>query len=337
MRLQRIRLRPRSPWRTPWQADTLNGALLPLPVAARLAPVPQDQVKSVKRAKWVSREDFLSFAAGDTQHVPWDRCLPEEAVIKEDTRRHNTLARDSDTSLENGGLFSRPDIHLKAGIDHFTLYFRTANEQGTELLLDLLHELALTGFGADTATGRGQFDLLAEPDSVPELDTRRPNANALVCLSTFQPAPTDPTDGFWEVFPKFGKLGPDLGLTDVRKKTLMMFHLGACFYADSGRRRIAGRCSMASSGFCGPALPGTICPSDILPEARKCLRGRAIPIRPCRFAQIFLPGLYAQAPFGGVIGQRIAIHRQVGRHASRQATNLETSTGQCRYPAPDLR
>ncbi|HON91155.1 MAG TPA: hypothetical protein PKZ07_06295 [Sedimentisphaerales bacterium] len=299
MRLQRIRLRPRSPWRTPWQADTLTGALgtvaarvygaafvherliepmlngtppfvlsdafpgalLPLPVAARLAPVPQDQVKSVKRAKWVSREDFLSFAAGDTQHVPWDRCLPEEAVIKEDTRRHNTLARDSDTSLENGGLFSRPDIHLKAGIDHFTLYFRTANEQGTELLLDLLHELALTGFGADTATGRGQFDLLAEPDSVPELDTRRPNANALVCLSTFQPAPTDPTDGFWEVFPKFGKLGPDLGLTDVRKKTLMMFRPGSCFKADPHRP------------FLGRALPMDL----FLPEATAAaLRSRNI-------------------------------------------------------------
>lgn len=30
-----------------------------------------------------------------------------------------------------------------------------------------------------------------------------------------------------------------------------------------GRRRIAGRCSTASSGFFGPALPGPICPTDI--------------------------------------------------------------------------
>lgn len=301
MKLQYIKLRPRSPWRTPWQADTLTGALctaaarvhgaafvrerlidpmlsgtppfvlsdafpgdlLPLPVAARLAPLPQDQLKSFKPATWVTRADFLSFVASDTQHVPWNRWLPHKAVIEEDTRRHNTLARDSDASLEEGGLFSRLDTHLKAGIDHLTFYFRTANEQGTELLLDLLHELALTGFGADTATGRGQFDVLGEPDSVPELDAPQPHANALVCLSTFQPAPSDPVDGLWEVFPKFGKLGPDLGLTDVRKKTLMMFRPGACFRADSCRP------------FLGRALPMDL----VLSEASAAnLRSRGVQI-----------------------------------------------------------
>lgn len=301
MRLQRLRLRPRSPWRTPWQADTLTGALctaaarvygadflrdrliapmlagappfvlsdtfpgdlLPLPIAARLAPVPQDQTKSVKRAKWAACTDFLSLVAGDTQHVPWDRLLSDEAVFSTETRRHNTLARDSDMSLEEGGLFSRADIHLQAGIDHLTLHFRAEDEQATDLLFDLLHELALTGFGADTATGRGQFDLLGEPDFVPELDAQPPSGNALVCLSTFQPAPSDPVDGFWEVFPKFGKLGPDLGLTDVRKKTLMMFRPGACFRADPG------------TPILGRALPMDL----IVPEAPAAnLRARGLSI-----------------------------------------------------------
>lgn len=299
MRLQCIRLRPRSAWRTPWQADTLTGALcitaarthgadflrerligpmlagippfvlsdafpgdlLPLPIAARLAPMPQDQVKTVKRAKWAARADFVSLIAGDIQRVPWDRFLPDMAVFFTDTRRHNTLARDSDASLEEGGLFSRPDTHLAAGVDHLTLYFRTVNEQGTDLLLDLLQELALTGFGADTTTGRGQFDVLGEPDPVPELDAPPSTANAVVCLSTFQPAPSDPVDGLWEVFPKFAKLGPDLGLTDVRKKTLMMFRPGACFRADSGRP------------FLGRALPMDL----ILPEAPAAnLRARGL-------------------------------------------------------------
>ncbi len=301
MRLQRIRLRPRSPWRTPWQADTLVGSLLvtcarvhganvlrerlidpmlaaappfvfsdafpgdllPLPIAARLAPVPEDQAKALKRAKWATSMDFRSLVAGDVQHIPWDRLLSDKAVFFADTRRHNTLARDSDTSLEEGGLFSRPDTHLKAGSDHLTLYFQTADEQAMDFLFDLLHELALTGFGADTATGRGQFDLIGEPDSVPELGTPRPKANALVCLSTFQPSPSDPIDGLWEVFPKFAMLGPDLGLTDVRKKTLMMFRPGACFREDSARP------------FLGRALPMDL----VLPEAPAAnLRARGVQI-----------------------------------------------------------
>lgn len=301
MRLQRIRLRPRSPWRTYWQADTLVGSLLvtcarvygvnvlrerlidpmlagtppfvlsdvfpgdllPLPIVARLAPVAQDQAKSVKRVRWATRPDFLDLIAGNIQHVPWNNLRSDTEVFRTDVHRHNTLARDSDTSLEEGGLFSRPDVNLKPEIGHLTLYFRATDEQATDLLLDLLHELALTGFGADTATGRGQFELIGEPEPVSELDVQQPKANALVCLSTFQPGPSDPVDGFWEVFPKFGKLGPDLGLTDVRKKTLMMFRPGACFRTDQPRP------------FLGRALPMDL----ILPETTAAaLRSRNINI-----------------------------------------------------------
>jgi len=303
MKLHCLRLRPCSPWRTPWQADTLTGVLcvtaarihgpdflrdnliepmlagsppfilsdafpgnlLPLPVAARLADVPADRVKSLKRARWIGHTDFLSLIAGAKQSIPWDRLLPDSAVFRCDTRRHNTLARDSDASLEEGGLFSRPDTRLRSSnsADHLTLYFRAADEQATDLFLDLLHELALTGFGADIATGRGQFDVLGDPEPMPNLDAPPPGANALICLSTFQPAPADPVDGLWEVFPKFGKLGPDLGLADIRKKTLIMFRPGACF------------CANPTRPFVGRALPMDL----ILSEASAAdLRERGIKI-----------------------------------------------------------
>jgi CRISPR-associated protein Csm4 len=311
MNLYRLHLRPRSPWRTPWQADTLTGALcataarvhgadflrqslidpmlagappfvlsdafpgdlLPVPVAVRLAqPPPDADRKAIKRGRWLPRPEFLALraalpsAAAADGAVPWNRLLPDSAVFHGETTRHNTLARDSDASLEAGGLFSRPDTLLRAarnGDARLTLYFRARDAEATDLLLDLVHELSLTGFGADIATGRGQFDTLSDPAPAADLDQPPADANGVVCLSTFQPAPGDPIDGLWEAFPKFAKLGPDLGLADVRKHTLIMFRPGACFRANPTR------------AFVGHALPM----DDVLPKAAaQMLRVRGIEI-----------------------------------------------------------
>ncbi|GJQ27111.1 MAG: hypothetical protein HBSAPP02_21430 [Phycisphaerae bacterium] len=304
MKLYRLKLCPRSPWRTPWQADTLIGALcataarvhgaaflrqrliepmlagsppcvlsdafpgdlLPVPVTVRLAqPPPDADRKAVKRGRWLSRDDFLTLrAATPDADVPWDRFLPDSAVFLDETTRHNTLARDSDASLEEGGLFSRPDTHLRTGHNGrtaLTLYFRAADDAAADLLRDLLHELSLTGFGADVATGRGQFEIAGDPEPATDLDAAPQDADGLIVLSTFQPAPGDPTDGCWEAFPKFGKLGPDLGLADVRKHTLIMFRPGACFRTDPARP------------FLGRALPMDL----VLPQASASeLRARSI-------------------------------------------------------------
>jgi len=269
-------------------SDALPGDLLPIPVAIRLFDPPSEtNHKAIKRGRWIRRNDFLAVrtaqSAGD---IPWNRLLSDEDVLLTETTRHNTLARDSDASLGEeaggGGLFSRPDTFLRmnvAGINEsglttaaqtstlesapafkgarndggarLSLYFRAHDDKATDLLLDLLYELSLTGFGADIATGRGQFEIVGEPEPAPELDAAPKDANGLIVLSTFQPAPGDPVDGYWEAFPKFGKVGPDLGLTDVRKHTLIMFRPGACFRADSPRT------------YLGRALPMNL----ILPES----------------------------------------------------------------------
>lgn len=339
MELYRVQLRPRSPWRTPWQADTLLGALcataarvhgpeflrarliepmlagqppfilsdafpsdlLPIPMWLRLfeptargvpeqpgtrgAPTVAPALsapdrKSLKRARWLSRDEFLAARAG--RAFALDRLIPDSAILLSETTRHNTLSRESDASLTEadggGGLFSRPDTLLAAspvGSGHLTLYFRTRDTGSTDLLLELLYELSLTGFGADIATGRGQFEINGDPVQAPELDAAPDGANGIVVVSTFQPAPGDPADGYWEVFPKFGKLGADLGLPDVRKNTLIMLRPGACFRADPVRP------------FLGRALPMSV----VLPRpAASALRERGVEIAHPAFG-LCLPAL----------------------------------------------
>lgn len=297
MQLYRLRIIPRSPWRTPWHADTLTGLLcavcartrgpdvlrsnliepmlagkppfvlsdafpgdmLPLPAILRVMEWPDGtDLKFVKRARWLSRDGFEDARAGRRPAPNHLRC--EDAVLQTEVSRHNTLARDSDASLEEGGLFSRADTLYRSGQDGdawFSLYFRACDDNATGLLFDLLQELALIGFGADIATGRGQFDIAANAEPMPELDTAPDGANAAVRLSTFQPGPTDPTDGLWEAFPKFGKLGPDLALSDVRKRALILFRPGACF-------RVA-----APRPYLGRAIPmDQVVPRDTAAELR---------------------------------------------------------------------
>jgi CRISPR-associated protein Csm4 len=98
-----------------------------------------------------------------------------------------------------------------------------------------VRELTATGFGADTSAGLGQFELLREPEAVAWLDEPPTTTNGCMMLSTFQPAVNDPTDGLWESFVKYGKLGPDFGLKNeqIYKRPLLMLRPGACFATSS--------------------------------------------------------------------------------------------------------
>ena len=297
MDLFRLKLLPRSPWRTPWQADTLTGLLcaicarlrgadvlreelinpmlegkppfvlsdacpgdlLPVPISVRLWDAwPHEKIKTVERARWIAPATFDRLR--QSEPPPLDEPLPklvsDEDLLLTDVRHHNTLSRLTDTTGEaESGLtiFSKPDIHLRTrntkeapnsylnGKDYLSVYFRVATPSAKDLLLHLFNALAETGFGADIATGRGQFEIIAStermpnPEPMPNLDATPSNASAVICLSTFQPGPKDPTDGLWDAFSKSGKLGPDLGLENAHthKRTLILFRPGACFRTES--------------------------------------------------------------------------------------------------------
>ncbi len=277
MTLYRLKLRPRSPWRTPWQADTLTGMmlascartqgadvlrnrliepmlaghppfvlsdacpgdLLPMPIWLRLANY--DDRKRIKRARWLAPENFE--AARHGQIPAFNALIPDDAALLAHSRQHNTLSRLNDaTGDADQGLapYSRSETLLADSSDYLSVYIRIADSAAGDLLLDLFHELSLTGFGADTATGRGQFEIEDDPEMMPTLHNPPENANAVMSLSTFQPGPDDPTDGFWDAFPKFGKLGPELAAhaDEYRKNTLILFRCGACFHSQNHHEQL---------------------------------------------------------------------------------------------------
>jgi CRISPR-associated protein Csm4 len=268
MNLYRFRLVPESPWRTPWQSDTLAGLLcwmcartegdtvlgqlviepaldgrppfvlsdafpgdwLPVPAAVRLLDSPAEQRKTVKRAKWLSQKSFARLQRGE---LPAMSDLIHDSGIHEYTQIRNTIGRSSNTTTDGGGLFPTQESVLDKNVNYLTIYAHV--EPGfVDPFWRLVQELAHWGFGSDRSAGKGQFRVGSELEPANELDAPA-DADGCVVLSTFQPAAGDPTDGAWEAFTKYGKLGPDFGLQNVFKRPMIVFRPGACFRGQANR------------------------------------------------------------------------------------------------------
>ncbi len=281
-RLYRIRLRPRSAWHTPWQADTLTGLLcwtcsrtegssvvldrlirpmlegtppfvlsdgfpgdlLPVPVVVQFDGAGGKHGKGLKRAQWLTPSGFERARRGGQPSLD---DFVAESPVKETVRMRNALGRSSNATGEAGSLFGFQEYRLDhgapslAGANWISVYARVEPDC-EDFLLAMFSELARTGFGADASAGLGAFDF---PDGEPLLEPavgitdEIESATGVIVLSTFQPGPTDPTVGWWESFTKWAKLGPDLGLADVRKNPLVLLRPGACFQTDP--RPVMGR------------------------------------------------------------------------------------------------
>lgn len=267
MKIYRIKLRPLSAWRSEWQADTLAGLLcwtlarnegdealqneilqkclagkppfvlsdafpldyLPIPEIARFSI--EKPSKKIKKARWLAPENFRRAQIGE--NLTEDNFLADD-FIKRETHLHNTLDRLSDTTEAGGGLFAATDFFGKAlnkNEDFYLSVYARIGENYVERLSEIFKLLSQSGFGADVSTGKGQFEMMADFEEANWLDETRKEANGTTVLSTFQPAETDSTNGVWESFVKFGKIGADFGLENVFKRPTLMFKAGACFRA----------------------------------------------------------------------------------------------------------
>jgi len=297
--LVRLRIMPLGAWVTPWHADTLTGLLastfarahggerlkrdlldpwqageppfvlsdafpgdlLPAPACLPLWPWPEEKRKQVKRTEWLEPHQFQQLQEG--QQPALAPAITKLAV--EDVRLRNTLDRIADRTGAPGSLYEIPCTALGYDASYLSVYARLTTG-GDSLLRGLVGLLAEAGFGADASVGQGRFEWDGSFDDASWL-TEVKAANGWISLSTFQPAPTDPTEGYWRSFVKYGKLGPDFGLDGVFKRPQWMLRPGSCFREQGTVRECYGR------------LIGT---DELLPEGtRKALAGADIhPVQP---------------------------------------------------------
>ncbi len=176
----------------------------------------------------------------------------EEGVdIRDRVRLRNSISRGG-TGGDDGSteLFEVPYSTLTRGDAGLTLFAR-GSTRGLDILTESLEMLARTGYGADASVGHGAFRVNGGPSTCPALDDV-PHSNGFVSLSTYQPAPSDPIDGNWQAFVKYGKMAPEFHDSVVFKRPQIMIKPGACF-----------RTSGPPQSFCG----GPIRPEDLLDDA----------------------------------------------------------------------
>ena len=259
--LARLQLKPLGVWTTPWQADSLLGALacswarsrgpdalrrdfldpwlageppfvvsdafpgdsLPAPAAVPLWwDWPADRRKEVRKHRWLTVADFHRVQRGEQP------ALERVSVsIRSHVRLRNAVSRVTDAAGGGGELFEVPYSDLNEPGQGLSIYVR-ATRRGIDVMMEALELLGRTGYGADASVGHGSFELQGEPRSSSALDDV-PGADGFISLSTWQPAPTDPVDGLWRAFIKYGKLAPEFHPTAVFKRPQVMLEAGACF------------------------------------------------------------------------------------------------------------
>ena len=306
--LARVCLKPLGVWTTPWQADSLLGALacswarsrgpaalqrdfldpwlageplfvlsdafpgdsLPIPAAVPLWwDWPADRRKEVKKRRWLTAADFRR-----VQHGEQPALERVSVSVRGHVRLRNAISRVTDTAGGGGELFEVPYSDLNEPGQGLSIYVR-ASRRGIDVLMQALESLGRTGYGADASVGHGGFELPEEPRPCPALDDV-PGAGGFISLSTWQPAPADPVDGLWRVFVKYGKLAPEFHATAVFKRPQVMLEAGACFHTGGPPRPHYGG-AIGPDRLLAPADRRSLAALDVHPM--QAAFGLAVPTR----------------------------------------------------------
>jgi len=264
----RIRLKTKGPFITEWQSDTLFGSLCwalrysegekalkdfldpfkegnptfilsnGFPGEFLPAPIHLDEIfsadekgrRKVKEVRWLSPGEFRLALAGEKFEL-------DEPARREPYKPlgilHARVSRTSGTTGEEGSLYELSGLVPRDG--KISIYARVAD--GFEGLLSKLFDLlSRSGFGKKKSSGAGAFSV--EGTIEPFDDFGYPEgANAWVNLSNYVPRSDDPTEGYYRVFVKYGKLGEEYALAgNPFKRPLIMIEPGAVFRSDNPRQ-----------------------------------------------------------------------------------------------------
>ncbi|QED48148.1 type III-A CRISPR-associated RAMP protein Csm4 [Cytobacillus dafuensis] len=160
------------------------------------------QGKRLKSLKYLHQDDFLRLIRGE--RLLFDQEI--EGGLKQTVQTYNTIDRQTGRSLEQNGLYEMESTVLTNREQTISVFFRVKDQTAFSLLEKLLHITSLLGFGNKKSVGFGQFEIVNKLKR-DDIDCQKDTGNAVVWLSHGVPAHQDPTDGWYKLETKYGKLG----------------------------------------------------------------------------------------------------------------------------------
>ena len=302
MNTYRIRLRPLGTWCTPWDADSVFGALawqvrqlageddlcrfleqfmgsappfvlsdafpegwLPCPLSAELKRLLEFKPKLPES---VCEEQFKGLVKGSGQLLPREKWPAPLAPVR---NLHASIHRVSGTTTGEGSstLFETSEWCFQEADgkrpEFLVVYVRT--DAWLDKVASLFESLGHMGFGKKRSSGRGAFEVEGKPEACEWIDKMYEDdaADGFVSLSHFVPAPGDPTDGRWKLVTKYPKFSPGAPSGTPFKGRLTMLCPGSAF-------RVPGKVAP----FYGRMLKGL---SDRFPNSVQYALSFAVPIR----------------------------------------------------------
>ena len=190
------------------------------------------QAKRLKETKWLSFGEFQAIAAGEAV-VPTEKKPQDKTVLT----LHNTISRETNHTLDEGGLYDLPETFSTA--NYLTLYLRI-KEGWAEKVQQSLVLFGGMGIGKRRSTGKGGFSVL---DFAPfdKFDSWT-GANAFISLSHFVPAADDPVIGCYKTLVKYPKLDREFATgPNLFKYPLILLVPGSVFHTGQSPKPFYGK------------------------------------------------------------------------------------------------
>lgn len=188
------------------------------------------KAKKIKNANYISLEWFnrIQFADinGFSEGLVKDGLMTVQQVKNSVDREMGYVTRTDDGSH----LYAVNEMFLPQN-NKLDIYVYTSLKK--ERLLPVLELMFKIGIGGKKSVGKGQFAIctLGEPLKNCDELLEVANGNAIVTLSNMIPSHTDPVNGFYKTFTKYGKLDREYANSvSPFKKPLLFLKSGALFH-----------------------------------------------------------------------------------------------------------
>lgn len=193
-----------------------------------------DLIKTLKESKksvLVNQQDFEAIINGLSETNYFKKYIHKDdkkiRVPIQTTVYKNTINRATGRTRQDGGLFTQDETFYDE--ESTISIFVKVNEYDADFLKNIFEFISFSGFGKRKSVGKGQFEIIKLKD----YKFKSPDSpNAFVSLSSYIPSVGDPSDGWYELMVKYGKLGGNYAnCTKINpfKKPLRMFKPGAVF------------------------------------------------------------------------------------------------------------